>query len=238
MLAGNDKDALAGAGFAITGDVQGGNIAEAGLGEGKQAEVGDVAAFAAARAARGLAEDHNVLGEGGGDSQEDADAFLAVGDDQLADGVGGKGDRGGRVPERFEANAGAGAVDALEELLAVQGAGLVKPRGALNSGAGLVPGVALGLGEDGAPGAGEATKGAAHVRAGGGLFVGRHHKLAVALAKAAPESDNVAALPALGDVENLHKTVPVLLLAREADGQSSAVALAGTASRPLLRYAQ
>ena len=146
LLAGNDKDSLAGTGFAVAGDVEGGDVAEAGLGGGSQAEVGDVAAFAAAGAAWGLAEDHDVLGDGAIDLQQQADAFFAVGDDQLADGVGAKGDRGGRVPQGFEADAGAGAVDALEELLTAQGAGLVKPRGALDFGAGLVPGVALGLG--------------------------------------------------------------------------------------------
>jgi hypothetical protein len=67
LLAGDDKDPLACRGLAEAGDVESCDFAQAGLGGGNQAEVGDVPALSTAGTARGLAEDHDVLGHGAGD---------------------------------------------------------------------------------------------------------------------------------------------------------------------------
>ena len=45
LLAGNDKDPLAGGRFAEAGGVEGGDVASAGVGGGQQAEVSDAAAL-------------------------------------------------------------------------------------------------------------------------------------------------------------------------------------------------
>ena len=200
--------------LAKPGDVEGRDVAQAGLRGGQQAQVGDVPALAAAGAARGLAKDHDVLGHGAGDVQEQPDAVVVVGDDQLADGVGAKDHRGGGQQQHVQADAGAGAVDALEMLLAGQRAGFAEALGALDFGAGRVPGVALGLGEQAAPGAGEAAKGAAHVVAGGGLGVLGDDECALALSVGADVSDDHCRdFAAAGFRENFHNVLLTVLTA-------------------------
>jgi hypothetical protein len=66
LLAGNDKDPLAYRGFTKPGDVESRDFAQAGLRGGKQAQVGDVPPLSSSGTARGLAEDHDVLGHGAG----------------------------------------------------------------------------------------------------------------------------------------------------------------------------
>jgi hypothetical protein len=66
LLTGNDKDPLAYTRLAEPGNVESRDFAEAGLRGGKQAQVGDVPPLSSAGAARGLAEDHDVLGQGAG----------------------------------------------------------------------------------------------------------------------------------------------------------------------------
>ena len=67
LLASDDEDLLAWAGFAIAGGVEGSDVGQAGLRGRHQAEVGDVPALAATGTAWGLAEYHDVLGKGAGD---------------------------------------------------------------------------------------------------------------------------------------------------------------------------
>ena len=129
LLAGEDEDLLADGRLAIPGEVEGGDVAQAGLRGREQAQVGDVAALGAAGAAGCLAKDHDVLIDRGGDLQEEANARLAVGDEQLADGVGAKADRGRGLVKVREANAGTGGVDAFEVDLAGVGAGFAEALG-------------------------------------------------------------------------------------------------------------
>jgi len=68
----------------------------------------------------------------------------------LADGVGVEEDGGEGLEEGRQADAGAGAVEALEKLLAGEGT-RAEAGGAADVGAGGVPAVALGLGEKAAP---------------------------------------------------------------------------------------
>ncbi len=123
LLAGNDKDALACTGFAEAGGVEGCDVTYAGLRGGKQAEVGNVPALSPTGATRGLAKYHDVLRHGTRDVQEQADAVVVIGDDQLDDRAGAKGHRGGRQVEHVKADAETGGVYALEELLAGEWAG-------------------------------------------------------------------------------------------------------------------
>ena len=213
LLAGNDKDSLACGRFAKAGDVEGCDLAQAGLGGGDQTQVGEVSTLSTAGAARGLAKDHDVLGHGGGKVQEQADAVVVIGDDQLADGAGAEDHGVGRQQEHVQAEAGAGAVDALEMQLAGQGAGFAEALGALDFGAGLAPGDALGLGEQSAPGAGEAAKGAAHVLAGGGPGVPGGDQLALALSVSADERHDITAFSTAGFRENFHKMLCTALTA-------------------------
>ena len=167
LLTGDDKDPLAYRRFAEAGGVESCDFAQAGLCGRDQAEVGDVPALSSTGVTGRLAKDHDVLSHGAGDGQEQPDAVVVVGDDQLADGVRAEDNGVGGKKEHVQAKAGAGAVDALEMLLASQGAGFAEALGALDSGSGLAPGVALGLGKQSAPGTGEAAKSAAHVVASG-----------------------------------------------------------------------
>ena len=123
LLAGNDKDLLAYRGFAKAGDVEGRYLAQAGLRGAEQAQVGDVPTLSAAGATRRLAKHHDVLGDGTGDLQEQADAVLVIGDDQLADRAGAKDHGVRRQVEHVQADAEPCRVDALEELLAGERAG-------------------------------------------------------------------------------------------------------------------
>jgi len=88
LLAGDDEDALVGAGLAIAGSVQVGDIAPAGDWRRQEAEVGDVAALASARVAGFLAKDHHVFAEVALHPQQQADAGPAVFDHQLTNGAG------------------------------------------------------------------------------------------------------------------------------------------------------
>jgi hypothetical protein len=213
LLEGNDKDSLAYRGLAIPGDVESRDLAQAGLRGGAQAQVGDVPPLSAAGAARGLAEHHDVLGHGAGNVQEQTDTVIVIGDDKLADGVGAKVHGGGRQQEHLEAEAGAGAVDTLEMLLAGQRAGCAETLGALDFGAGHAPGVALGLGEQSAPRLREPAKGAAHVVARWGRGVLGNNVLAPALTITADVGDFIADLAAAGFRENLHKVLFTVLAA-------------------------
>jgi hypothetical protein len=133
---------------------------------GKHAQVGDIPALSPAGAAGGLTKHHDVPGRGLGDAQEQPNAVVVVGDNQLTDGVRAKNHWVGGSQQHLEAEAGAGAVDALEMLLAGQGAGLAEALGALDLGAGLTPGDTLGLGKQSGPGAGKAAKRLARMVAG------------------------------------------------------------------------
>jgi hypothetical protein len=96
LLAGDNKDPLAGWGLAIAGEVEGRDLASARLQGSEQAQVGEIPMLPSPGVTGGLAKDHDVLGGGLRDVQEEANAVLAVGDDQWADRVGAKDNRGGR----------------------------------------------------------------------------------------------------------------------------------------------
>ena len=96
LLAGDDKDPLPCRRLAIAGDVEICDVAQASLRGGDQAQVGDVAPLSSAGATGCLAEDHDVFGNGAGNVQEQMDAVVVIGDDQLADGVGAEDHGGGR----------------------------------------------------------------------------------------------------------------------------------------------
>ena len=103
-------------------------------------------------------------------------------------------------------------------LLAGQGAGFAETFGALDFGAGLAPRLALRFGEQSAPGAGEETKRAPYVVAGGGRGVLGNDVLAPALSVTAEVGDFIADLAAAGFRENLHKVLFVVLTAGRGAG--------------------
>ena len=92
-------------------------------------------------------------------------------------------------------------------MLATMGVVWWRYGGALDLGSRRIGGVTLGLRQECAPCPGEATEGAAHVLAGRGLLVLGHHELALALAIAALERDDVPTFAALGNIEDFHKTM-------------------------------
>ena len=234
LLTGNDKDPLAYRRFAKAGDVGGCDVDRAGLGGVEHAQVGDVPALSSAGAARRLAKHHDVLGHGGGEVQEQANAVVVIGDDQLADGAGAEGHGVGRQQEHLQSDTGTDAVNALEMQLAGQGAGFAEALGAFDFGAGLAPGDALGLGEQSAPGAREAAKGVAHVVAGGGPGVPGGDESALALSVAADEGHDIAAFSAAGFRENFHKVLLAVLSAGSGAGLLALVGLDGPGSWPPL----
>jgi hypothetical protein len=109
-------------------------------------------------------------------------------------------------------------------LLAGQGAGFAETFGALDFGAGLAPSVALGLGKQSTPSAGEAAKRAAHVVAGRGPGVLGDDVLAPALSVTADVGDFIPDFAAAGFRENLHK---VLFTGLSAGGVAGPLALVG-----------
>jgi len=136
LLTGDDEDPLSHSRLAKAGEVEGRNVAQAGLRDGEQAQVGDVPAFASAGTAGGLAKHHDILGQRLGDAQQQSNAALSVGDDQLPDRVWAKDHRGGRRQKHVQAESRAGSVNALEMLLAGHRAGRAETFGALNFGSG------------------------------------------------------------------------------------------------------
>ena len=98
LLAGYDEHPFARARRAIPRNIHGRDIAQSVLGGGQQAQIGDVASLPPARAARRLAKDHDVFGHRCGDFQPQPNPAFVVGDEELADGVPVKHNRGGRLP--------------------------------------------------------------------------------------------------------------------------------------------
>jgi hypothetical protein len=78
LLAGDDEDLRAGAGFAIAGNVGNGDVAEAVHRGRQQTEVGEVPALVSATAAWGLAGDRHVFTERTRHPDIEADAVTGV----------------------------------------------------------------------------------------------------------------------------------------------------------------
>src|ERR1035441_6583166 len=87
-LPGADEDARAGRRRAIPVNVKLGDVAVARFRGGQAAEDGKVLGEADARAARGRAEDQDVRGRSGGDTELEIHRATGVADDELAHGAG------------------------------------------------------------------------------------------------------------------------------------------------------
>ena len=87
-LPGADEDARAGGGSAIPVNVKLGDVAVARFRGRQAAEDGKVLGEADARAARGRAEDQDVRGRSGGDTELEINRTAGVGDNEIAHGAG------------------------------------------------------------------------------------------------------------------------------------------------------
>jgi hypothetical protein len=154
LLAGDEEDLLGGVGFAKSGGVERGNIAQAANRRREEAEVGDVPALVAAAAARFLAEYHDVFVQFPEDGQVEPHAIGAVLDDERADVTGRKHGAGGDLEGFGKADDGPDGADGLPELLAGERAFLGEAGVAHHLGAGEDPAVVLFFTEAGAPLAG------------------------------------------------------------------------------------
>ena len=165
-----------------------------------------------ARAARGGAEDHDVLGRGAGDTELEVNVTAGIADDQLADGIHGELRPLGRVQEHGEIDCGALAIDLYEERAAserpalsqIGSAGEVRPAG--------YPGLALRLGEF-APVAGDTAHRHAGAHLGKGGWVLGDDVVAFDLAIAALEADRIAVFAGLWGGTCLHNLCKIGLAA-------------------------
>ena len=150
-----------------------------------------------------MGEEHEVGGDGCGEGEEELEAAVAVAEGEGLDGVGGEGDGLGRFTEQVAAYPSEDVIDTLEEDLAGEGAP-GEAEAAEDPGAGEVPAVALGLGEEGAPGLGGGGKELAPAELVVGAGVEGADVAAAVLAVVEAVEDPGAGLAALGDSEQFH----------------------------------
>ena len=202
-LPGANEHARAGPGRAIPVNVELGDVAVARFRGGQAAKNGKVLGEADARAARGRAEDQDVRGRSGRDTELEINRAAGVGDDEIAHGIGvelgalgwGKDRRLTLKREggiHFHEDQVRGEARRLTETgSAAGGTGVARPRGAL-------------VGGQGAPQGPDAAKDCAVEELGGAGAFTNNATSASGLAVPGPDADKRPASARLGYVLYLH----------------------------------
>ena len=202
-LPGANEDARAGGGSAIPVNVKLGDVAVARFRGRKAAEDGKVLAEADARAARGRAEDQDVRGRSGGDTELEINRTAGVGDNEIAHGAGVETGALGWGEDRRLALKSERGIDFHEDQVRGEARRLTETGPAVGSTDIGRPRGALGIGEC-APQGPDAAKDCAVEELGGAGALADDATSAADLAIARTDADEVCASARLGYVLYLH----------------------------------
>ena len=202
-LPGADEDARVGGGSAIPVNVELGDVAVARFRGRQAAEDGKVLGEADARAARGRAEDQDVRGRSGGDTELEINRTAGVGDNEIAHGAGVETGALGWGEDRRLALKSERGIDFHEDQVRGEARRLTETGPAVGSTDIGRPRGALGIGEC-APQGPDAAKDCAVEELGGAGAFTDYATSASGLAVPGPNADKGPASARLGYVEYLH----------------------------------